>query len=146
MSTRYTREEVQKAVSQSNSYAGVLRYFGTKPAGGSQSHIKRVIQNHGIDTSHFLGQGHSKGKRAVTRKTASQILIVLPDGSPRPKAAQLRRSLLEMGVKPICILCGLGEMWNGSKLVLEIDHIDRNWLDNRISNLRFLCPNCHSQQ
>lgn len=43
-----------------------------------------------------------------------------------------------------CWLCGLSEWING-KLILEIDHINGISNDHRIENLRFLCPNCHSQ-
>ena len=43
-----------------------------------------------------------------------------------------------------CCMCGLSEWING-KLVLELDHINGDHTDNRIENLRYLCPNCHSQ-
>ena len=44
-----------------------------------------------------------------------------------------------------CSSCGIGEEWNGSKLILELDHIDGKAYNNTIENLRILCPNCHSQ-
>lgn len=43
-----------------------------------------------------------------------------------------------------CACCGISE-WNGKKLSLELDHINGVNNDNRLENLRFLCPNCHSQ-
>ena len=43
-----------------------------------------------------------------------------------------------------CAICGLTE-WNGKTLSLELDHINGINDDNRLENLRFLCPNCHSQ-
>jgi len=44
-----------------------------------------------------------------------------------------------------CDICEQESTWNGEPLTLELDHIDGNAFDNRIENLRFLCPNCHSQ-
>jgi RNA polymerase subunit RPABC4/transcription elongation factor Spt4 len=44
-----------------------------------------------------------------------------------------------------CKLCGLGNNWNGMPLVLQLDHIDGDSDNNFPTNLRLLCPNCHTQ-
>ena len=44
-----------------------------------------------------------------------------------------------------CEICGIGEVWNGMPLVLQVHHIDGNNTNNRLSNIQILCPNCHSQ-
>ena len=145
MSSKYTRELLEEAVKNSESYAGVLRYLGLKQAGGTQANIAKKIKNLDIDTSHFTLQAWNKGKISSARKTVDQILIVLPEGSHRAKRHQLMRAMIESGLTYRCE-CGIVDTWQGKEIVLEIDHIDGNWLNNRLENLRFLCPNCHSQQ
>lgn len=144
--TVYTKELLQDAVDQSVSVAGVLRMLGIKQAGGSQSHVTRMLKKYEIDCSHFTGQGHNKGKVSLAKQSFDQILVLLPEGSAKEKTYKLRRALLEAGVEMTCVMCGLGVEYNGKSIVLEIDHINENWLDNRKENLQFLCPNCHSQK
>ena len=60
--------------------------------------------------------------------------------------ASVRKVVLKENlVKYECSLCGLKNEWNGMKISLHLDHINGKNGDNRIENLRFLCPNCHSQ-
>lgn len=143
---KYSKEFLEEAVKNSTTFADVLRYCGRKGSGGNISHVKRRIESLDIDYSHFTGQASNRGKISPAKKSPSEILVVLPEGSIRAKVHQLRRALLESGIKHECELCGIGTEWNFKPLVLEVDHLNRNWLDNRIENLRFLCPNCHSQQ
>lgn len=144
MATKYTKEVLEEAARNSTSVMGVLRYLGRPQAGGNHSHIKRQLDKFGIDTSHFTGRGHNAGKSAGNRKSPSEILILFPEGSNRPKPRQLKRAMIESGMEYKCA-CGLTNEWQGTTLVLEVDHIDGNWLNNRLENLRFICPNCHSQ-
>jgi hypothetical protein len=139
---KYTREILQEAVDNATSVAGALRYLGLKEAGGTHSYISRLIKNFGIDTKHFTGRAHQKGKAAYNKKTAKDILI--NSGNKRQKSEQLRRALLESGVDYKCSLCNISE-WENKKLGLHVDHIDGNFSNNVLGNLRFLCPNCHSQ-
>ncbi len=126
-------------------YTCVLRYLNLRQVGGNQTHIARRLRDYGVDTQHFTGCWHNKGKAGPTKKSAGDILVVSPAGSYRPKRAQLQRALLECGVEEVCQICGTGTEWNGLPLVLHIDHIDGDWLNNTRENLRFLCPHCHSQ-
>lgn len=134
---------LQAAVDKSDSVYGVLRVLGLKLTGGNHRHITNRIKHFEIDISRFLGKSSRKGKFGA-RKTADEILV-LRTNRRRTEAYQLRRALIEKGVPHVCCKCGLGTTWNGKELVLEVDHINRNWQDDRQKNLRFVCPNCHSQ-
>ena len=148
MRTKYTKELLEQLVKESTSVAQVIRKLGLKEAGGTHSHLSRKIRQFEIDTSHFLGcasncgEGHKGGS---DKRTHDEILILRESGN-RQKSFRLRRALIEAGTKYECEICGLDGEWNGQELRLEIDHKNNNWLDDRKDNLRFCCPNCHSQQ
>jgi hypothetical protein len=144
---RYPDDALAEAVAQSLSYAGVLRILGIPQAGGSQAYLARRIRASGIDTSHFLGMAHRRGQRGRQAGGLSpeQVLVVLTPGSRRQEAHRLRAALVESGVPEQCAVCGCDGSWLGKALRLVVDHISGNWLDNRLENVRFLCPNCHAQ-
>jgi predicted RNA-binding Zn-ribbon protein involved in translation (DUF1610 family) len=142
---KYTREALAAAVAASTSVAGVLRYLGVRPTGGSHAHLSRRIKNLGIDTSHFTGHAHNKGQSSPRRLTWQEILVMRPTGAARAKPHLLRRALIESGVPYRCAECGLAATWHGRPLTLHVDHIDGRVDDCRPRNVRFLCPNCHSQ-
>lgn len=64
----------------------------------------------------------------------------------RRNNTQIKKKLLQEGlIKNECSICGQPPFWNGQPLVLEIDHINGDNTDNRLENIRLVCPNCHSQ-
>ncbi|MFI9750178.1 HNH endonuclease signature motif containing protein [Streptomyces collinus] len=144
--SRWTRKVLEVAVSASTSMNDVLRYIGLELVGGHHTHISRRIKAYGIDTSHFVPVVRTeKMRNNQRRRTAEEILI--EDTSKHPRrvpSARLKRAMRELGVEERCAMCGMEAVWLGEPLPLEVDHVDGNWRNNRVENVRFLCPNCHS--
>jgi hypothetical protein len=137
--------ELRTAVAESESLAGVMRRLGLPDNSTSRRTVKKYTAAYGLTTAHFTGQGHYRGRPSYNRKSADGILRQLEPGASRTRRMQLHRALQEMGMPYVCEQCGTGDLWQGQRLVLEIDHINGYRLDNRIENLRYLCPSCHSQ-
>lgn len=139
------REVLAAAVTASSSVSGVLRALGLPCDTTGRRRVRRSLDALGIDTAHFTGQQHFLGSVSPNRKPAEQILVRRRAGASRTGTRMLRRALDDIGVPRVCAECRTGELWQGRRLVLEIDHISGDPLDDRRENLRYLCPSCHSQ-
>ncbi|MFD8213079.1 HNH endonuclease signature motif containing protein [Streptomyces sp. NPDC059697] len=141
---RWTKDILEAAVSASTNMCEVLRRLGLEVVGGHHTHISRRIKTYGIDTSHF--RQRSKTGRDRPSRTSPEALLVEqnPTTARRMPSNRLKKAMESLGVPMRCALCGTDPVWLGEPLPLEVDHIDGNWRNNRIENLRLLCPNCHS--
>ena len=147
MRKKYTKELLLEIVSGSKSIAEVLSKLSLSYSGGNYTYIFSKLKQYNISTSHFLGKRSNLGKSSKNKKSAKDILVLLPESSYREKSKLLKRSLLESGRNYKCDIseCSVNGIWHSKEITLHVDHIDGNFLNNRIDNLRFLCPNCHSQ-
>lgn len=137
----WTDEAVRAAVAAGLSAAASLRSLGTPQSSSAQRVLLRRIAVLGISTEHWTGQAWSRGRRLGRREPLEALLV---DGRTLG-TDRLRRRLLEDGVLPhACVSCQRSE-WRGRPIPLELDHINGNRRDNRLENLRLLCPNCHAQ-
>ncbi len=139
----WTDEQLRQAVPRSFSVAQVLRELGLRPAGGNYDQVRVRVKALDLDTSHWTGQAHWRGKHQPRAPRRSLAEILRP--GTMFQSHKLRKRLIAAGVfNRICENCGLTE-WLGQKVPLELDHIDGDRANHEISNLRLLCPNCHSQ-
>jgi hypothetical protein len=132
------------AISLSRSWAEVLRRLD-RTGGGTQEILKRRAERLGLDVSHFLGNGWNRGRRFGPKRSPEEVLVLRDPDRVKESSYILRRALLAVGMPYRCAVCRQPPEWNGEALILSIDHINGKTWDNRRENMRFLCPNCHSQ-
>lgn len=126
----YSDNEILKQVKNVRSIAGLLKILNLIPAGGNYGTIKRRLKILNADTKHWTGQGWSLGHQLKHYEDYN------------------RTSRLKIHIRSFkgnkCAKCNLAE-WKFQPITLELNHIDGDRHNNKVSNLELLCPNCHSQ-
>jgi 5-methylcytosine-specific restriction endonuclease McrA len=140
----YTEQEFREVVKNNYSIRSCLIALGLKGTGGNYALFRRRVKILDLDTSHFTGKGHLKGKKHdwKPKKSLDEILV---SNSTYTDRGAIKKRLLEKGLLTYeCSACGLSD-WLGKPISLHLDHINGINNDHRLENLRLLCPNCHSQ-
>lgn len=134
---KYDKNTISSIVKKSKSLNEVLLNLGLRAAGGNYKTILKYIKMYDINTSHF----NQKSKEIQNKKELNSILVSESSYSRK----ELKKRLYSEGLKKRkCELCGQDENWHGKKMSLILDHINGVWNDNRIENLRIVCPNCNA--
>ena len=144
---QYDKEWLTELCKDSYSYAEVLRKAGRKQGGGTQATLRKKIEEFGIDISHFTGQRWQDSPNQQDNKISREIYElneVFIENSPVTQ--KVLRGYVERHniIEYKCQTCGCDGNWQNGIISLELDHINGNNTDNRIENLRYLCPNCHA--
>ena len=137
---KYTEKELVQAISVSTSLRQTLLYLNVAPYGGNYDVLRKAIDHFDLDTSHFTGQAWNKGRQLTSRKALNEYLV----RNSNISSFKLKKRLLrEQVLDARCSHCGRST-WLNKAIPLELDHINGNNKDNRLQNLRLLCPNCHA--
>ena len=145
-------EVLTKLVASSKSFSQVLAELGLPTEGRAYYHMERRLRELAIDTSHFTGRAWNRGHTHETHESVARVRsknrfpdeAVFVENSTIVKGRALIERLLALGWRYECAWCGISK-WRDQDLVLHLDHINGIINDNRLENLRFLCPNCHTQ-
>ncbi|MBI4095070.1 MAG: HNH endonuclease [Candidatus Liptonbacteria bacterium] len=139
----WTETQLKKAVENSFSFRQVLAKLNLREAGGNYEQVKKYIKEFEIDMKHFKGRAWNAGMRGIGKPIIPLEKILVKDNYFQ--SFKLKKRLFAAGMKPrYCEECGWAKSTNDGYLPLELDHINGDRHDNRLENLRVLCPNCHS--
>lgn len=132
----YLEENFTPLVASSFTLREVAKKLGLHKSGGGCITINKYISLYNIDTSHF---------KFVREGVANKLPLerILVKDSAYNSTNHLKNRLYNEGLKqPVCEKCGQDEWWNGERMSLILDHINGDNRDNRLENLRIVCPNC----
>lgn len=143
MSILADKEQLVKAIEGATSKREILERLGIRAAGGNYRTLNKYVEKYELILPEYNAfpqvRPPSKG---IYSKPLEEVLTV----DSTYNRANLKKRLINAGLLSlICANCGLGPHWNGKPLVLQLEHLNGIWNDNRLENLCLLCPNCHTQ-
>lgn len=138
-----SKDDLQGIISSSSSLkeAFLTTHSTQSFSSGAYSRFKIRLKDLNIDTSKLL-MNKSKFNNCSKARLLSEVLV---KNSTYSRNSLKRRIIKDNLLKYKCHLCSLEPVWRNKTLSLRLDHINGIPNDNRLCNLRFLCPNCDSQ-
>ena len=142
----YNYDILSKHVQESSTLSEVLTKLSIRNAGGNFQTLRNKIAEYKLSTSHFdpakARIENSYAKRITNGLSYEEVFCV----NSKASRGSVKLWLKRLGRLFACELdgCGITENWQGKKMSLILDHINGTYNDNRIENLRLVCPNCNA--
>jgi len=137
------KEQLKQLIEKNNTLGGILSDMGIKRNSGNYQTLHRYAKMFELSLEKILNDNSKYlGPINAIKHELSEILV---ENSSYGNTHSLKRRLYSERLKQsICEKCGQDEWWNGEKMSLILDHINGIHDDNRLNNLRILCPNCNA--
>lgn len=124
----------------------LLLTFGLANKGGNYQTVKNRAKEESLSLDGLRKRYKQYQAKNYNQPTPSiPIEQVLVEHSNYSRKTLKNRLIKENLLEYKCVECGITDLWNNKPIKLQIDHINGISDDNRLGNLRFICPNCHSQ-
>lgn len=142
MKYKWIKNNLEEIVKTSKSKKEILEKLGLVSGGHNYKTLNKYLNYYDIDITHLRKNWANIVDIIKFRKLLlSEILII----NSNYNRTHLKERLYKEGLKERkCEFCTQGEIWKGNKISLILDHINGIYNDNRLVNLRILCPNCNS--
>jgi hypothetical protein len=145
---KYTKEILLKLSKEFTTTSDILRSLGKPTKGGYIYELNRKFKEFSIDITHF--QTHSEFMKGLQLEKGGSLLkktplkeLLVKGYRGKARTGLIKRRVLNSGLlENICDICGQDENWVSGKISLILDHVNGDNNDNRIQNLRIVCPNC----
>lgn len=132
----YSDEDFINIIKNSSSYSQLCLNLGYKSKSGDLVNRIKVRMN----TLNLTEKDFKQDKRI--KRTEDNIFIKNSTADQRT----LRRWYLNNNYTEYkCAICGQEPLWQNKPMSLILDHINGENHDDRLENLRWVCPNCNSQ-
>lgn len=143
-----TKEELEILLKECNTISEILRRLNLNTHTSIRKTFKTLIKKYNIDDTEFILKSKNFIKNNIKKsknlKYENEVIFI--ENSSYIGGSSIKKRLFESNLlKEQCCLCGQLPIHNNIPLTLQLDHINGIHNDNRLENLRILCPNCHTQ-